>query len=437
MVCSTQVGGGRRVEWRSRLGCKAGSRPPSQPRSTAAGARPPAAAPSRPRPSRARRARAPAPHQTGRRCAAERGAGLLRLALRRRRRGAPWPALLRPRARRPLLPALLPLRQAAGRGAGEGRRQGGRGARGRGQRGLGGGRRLARRGGGGAARAGAAQPERDGARRRWGRPRGGRCGRARVGGQVQSRVWAASRGRGRQQGPRGGGPAPRTCPPSRGPRAAPPPPLRTTAAAPAAGAGAAAKRYTKARPYFARVAALQGLCTVADKATDKDTVRVALDLGDSGLEYHPGDALGMYPTNPAAVRARAPPKGLAGLSAGLVASEPAIGHATGASSRLPRLPVRGRAPFMCRSASAQAPASLPLCLKALPRHPPKKNRRWTRCWPPWAPLATSPCRCRPGTTRSLRPTRRQQPAPPAPAPCRCAPRSRAATTCDRRAARHC
>lgn len=72
----------------------------------------------------------------------------------------------------------------------------------------------------------------------------------------------------------------------------------------AAGAGdssaaAAAKRgrHSKARPYLARVAALESLCAVADKKADKDTVRVEFDLGASGLEYAPGDALGIYPTN--------------------------------------------------------------------------------------------------------------------------------------------
>ena len=35
---------------------------------------------------------------------------------------------------------------------------------------------------------------------------------------------------------------------------------------------------------------------------DKNTFRVELDLGDSGLAYLPGDALGIYPTNSSKVR---------------------------------------------------------------------------------------------------------------------------------------
>ena len=41
---------------------------------------------------------------------------------------------------------------------------------------------------------------------------------------------------------------------------------------------------------------MEGLCQVLDE-DDKDTIRVEIDLGDSGLEYIPGDALGIYPTN--------------------------------------------------------------------------------------------------------------------------------------------
>lgn len=47
--------------------------------------------------------------------------------------------------------------------------------------------------------------------------------------------------------------------------------------------------------------AIQGLCEVAS-AEDKNTYRVELDLGDSGLEYVPGDALGIYPQNAPEVR---------------------------------------------------------------------------------------------------------------------------------------
>ena len=41
---------------------------------------------------------------------------------------------------------------------------------------------------------------------------------------------------------------------------------------------------------------MEGLCNLS-KAGDKDTVRVEVDLGDSGLRYAPGDALGILPAN--------------------------------------------------------------------------------------------------------------------------------------------
>ena len=56
------------------------------------------------------------------------------------------------------------------------------------------------------------------------------------------------------------------------------------------------KRWGKSRPYPAHVAALEGLCNISGK-DDKNTFRVEFDLGDSGLVYQPGDALGIYPTN--------------------------------------------------------------------------------------------------------------------------------------------
>ena len=62
------------------------------------------------------------------------------------------------------------------------------------------------------------------------------------------------------------------------------------------GADAKTKRWGKARPYYGRVLAIDGLCTIRT-ADDKDTIRVELDLGDSGLTYQPGDALGIYPCN--------------------------------------------------------------------------------------------------------------------------------------------
>ncbi|KAG2448381.1 hypothetical protein HYH02_006963 [Chlamydomonas schloesseri] len=59
---------------------------------------------------------------------------------------------------------------------------------------------------------------------------------------------------------------------------------------------AAPKKWGKSRPYFATVLALEGLCTLSGP-DDKNTVRMELDLGDSGISYLPGDALGLYPTN--------------------------------------------------------------------------------------------------------------------------------------------
>jgi hypothetical protein len=77
-------------------------------------------------------------------------------------------------------------------------------------------------------------------------------------------------------------------------------PLKTAAemgiVADAAAHKAPSKRWGKARPYYARVAAVQGLCQLSSK-DDKETVRVELDLGDSGLQYLPGDALGIYASN--------------------------------------------------------------------------------------------------------------------------------------------
>lgn len=64
----------------------------------------------------------------------------------------------------------------------------------------------------------------------------------------------------------------------------------------AAGAKKAPKRWSKSKPYYATVKAVEGLCKITS-ADDKDTVRVELDLGDSGLGYLPGDALGIYASN--------------------------------------------------------------------------------------------------------------------------------------------
>ena len=56
------------------------------------------------------------------------------------------------------------------------------------------------------------------------------------------------------------------------------------------------KRWGKSRPYFGTIVASEGLCNIASKA-DKDTILVEIDLGDSGLSYLPGDALGILPLN--------------------------------------------------------------------------------------------------------------------------------------------
>jgi len=59
------------------------------------------------------------------------------------------------------------------------------------------------------------------------------------------------------------------------------------------------KKWGKSRPYWARVVAVEGLCTVKD-AADKNTFRVEFDTagaGEGGLAYAPGDALGVYPRN--------------------------------------------------------------------------------------------------------------------------------------------
>ncbi len=59
--------------------------------------------------------------------------------------------------------------------------------------------------------------------------------------------------------------------------------------------------------------AREGLCHISSKEDNKDTVRVELDLGDSGLQYTPGDALGIYPTNCPEVGRRWQPKRYSGL----------------------------------------------------------------------------------------------------------------------------
>ena len=61
-------------------------------------------------------------------------------------------------------------------------------------------------------------------------------------------------------------------------------------------ASAGPKPWGKLRPFPSLVVAVEGLCSVSGK-DDKNTIRVDFDLGDSGLAYLPGDALGIYPTN--------------------------------------------------------------------------------------------------------------------------------------------
>ena len=69
-----------------------------------------------------------------------------------------------------------------------------------------------------------------------------------------------------------------------------------TPAVPAVADSASAKRWSKARPFPGIVVAVEGL-TAVRSAADKDTVRVEIELGESGLHYEPGDALGIYPQN--------------------------------------------------------------------------------------------------------------------------------------------
>ena len=61
------------------------------------------------------------------------------------------------------------------------------------------------------------------------------------------------------------------------------------------------KRWGKSRPFLGQVVAVEGLCQLAS-TDDKDTIRVEVDLEESGLQYTPGDALGVYPLNCTQVR---------------------------------------------------------------------------------------------------------------------------------------
>ena len=59
---------------------------------------------------------------------------------------------------------------------------------------------------------------------------------------------------------------------------------------------AKSRRWGKSRPFMGQVVAVEGLCQLSS-SDDKDTIRVEVDLGESGLQYTPGDALGVYPLN--------------------------------------------------------------------------------------------------------------------------------------------
>jgi len=61
-------------------------------------------------------------------------------------------------------------------------------------------------------------------------------------------------------------------------------------------AAAKPKRWGKSRPFYGQVMAVEGLCNLAS-GDGKDTIRVEVNLGESGLQYTPGDALGVYPLN--------------------------------------------------------------------------------------------------------------------------------------------
>ncbi|KFM23852.1 NADPH oxidoreductase A [Auxenochlorella protothecoides] len=56
------------------------------------------------------------------------------------------------------------------------------------------------------------------------------------------------------------------------------------------------KGWSRNRPYLATVSAVEGLCALRGP-DDKNTVRVEISLGESGLQYLPGDALGVWPSN--------------------------------------------------------------------------------------------------------------------------------------------
>ncbi len=64
----------------------------------------------------------------------------------------------------------------------------------------------------------------------------------------------------------------------------------------AAEATTAAAAFSKSKPYMAEIISVSSLCSISG-ADDKNTIRVDIDLGDSGLGYQPGDSLGVWPQN--------------------------------------------------------------------------------------------------------------------------------------------
>lgn len=56
------------------------------------------------------------------------------------------------------------------------------------------------------------------------------------------------------------------------------------------------QRINRQRPYLAEVVAVEALCSIAS-SDDRETIRVEFDLSGSGLQYEPGDALGIHASN--------------------------------------------------------------------------------------------------------------------------------------------
>jgi sulfite reductase (NADPH) flavoprotein alpha-component len=59
--------------------------------------------------------------------------------------------------------------------------------------------------------------------------------------------------------------------------------------------------WNRNRPYFAEMAVKYPLSVFEDPKVDKETTHIEFDLGESGITYLPGDALGILPSNPATV----------------------------------------------------------------------------------------------------------------------------------------